>query len=191
MHPQRPASVSFFPKTKSAEPTDFISKRDRHKFAAARGILRELLARYLNREPALLRFAYNENGKPALADGDRGVIEFNLSHSHDRVLYAFTLRGRVGVDVERIRPAALDAKIAERFFSNKEAAALAALPEADRCQAFFLYWAAKEAYIKARGRGPTGGIATRGTPTRPPPHGTCSFSRRAPPSKPVRGWYRS
>ena len=136
----------------------FHFERDRHRFAAARGILRELLARYLDRQPARLRFAYNENGKPALADADRGVIEFNLSHSHDRVLYAFTLRGPVGVDVERIRQAALDAKIAERFFSNKEAAALAALPEADRCRAFFLHWAAKEAYIKARGEGLASGL---------------------------------
>ena len=131
----------------------FRFARDRHRFAAARGILRELLSRYLNRKPARLRFAYNENGKPALADTDRGGIEFNLSHSDDRVLYAFTLRGRVGVDIERIRQAASDERVAERFFSNKEAAALAVLPEADRCRAFFLYWVAKEAYIKARGEG--------------------------------------
>ncbi len=136
----------------------FHFARDRHKFATARGILRELLACYLDRKPAMLRFAYNEHGKPALADADRGGIEFNLSHSHDRVLYAFSLRGRVGVDVERIRQAASDERVAERFFSNKEAAALAALPEADRCRAFFLYWVAKEAYIKARGEGLPAGL---------------------------------
>ncbi len=136
----------------------FHFKRDRTRFAATRGILRKLLARYLDRDPALLCFAYNENGRPALAGEDPGAVEFNLSHSHDRVLYAFTTGRRIGVDIERIRADASDRKIAERFFSKKEAASLAALPEAERSRAFFRYWTAKEAYIKARGEGLPSGL---------------------------------
>ena len=136
----------------------FHFKRDRTRFAAARGILRKLLARYLDRDPSLLRFAYNENGKPTLAGSDAGAVAFNLSHSHDRVLYAFTTGRRVGVDIERIRANASDIKIAERFFSKKEAASIAALSEAERSRAFFRYWTAKEAYIKARGEGLPSGL---------------------------------
>ena len=138
----------------------FHFERDRDRFAAARGILRRLVARYLDRDPSLLRLTYNENGKPALAGSDAGAVEFNLSHSHERVLYAFTTGRRVGVDIERIRADASDIKIAERFFSKKEVASLAALPEAECSRAFFRYWTAKEAYIKARGEGLPSGLPT-------------------------------
>ena len=137
----------------------FHFERDRDRFVAARGILRKLLARYLDRDPSLLRFVYNENGKPALAAEDAGAIEFNLSHSHERVLYAFTTGRRVGVDLERIRADTSDIQIAERFFSKKEAASLSALSGAERSRAFFCYWTAKEAYIKARGEGLPSGLS--------------------------------
>ena len=136
----------------------FHSQRDRDRFAVARGLLRKLLARYLGRDPSLLRFVYNENGKPSLGGVDAGAAEFNLSHSHDRVLYAFMLGRRVGIDVERIRVDASDIQIAERFFSKKEAVSLAALQGEERSRTFFRYWTAKEAYIKARGEGLPSGL---------------------------------
>src|SRR6185295_8989510 len=59
----------------------------------------------------------------------------------------------VGVDVERIRPDFATRDVARRFFAPAEVAALEALPDADRAEAFFACWTRKEAYIKARGRG--------------------------------------
>jgi 4'-phosphopantetheinyl transferase len=117
-------------------------------------MLRTLLGRYLDLEPNGLRFSYGSHGKPALAgECGGGKVRFNLSHSHELALFAFT-RGRVvGIDLERIRPDLVNEQIAERFFSPREIAMLRALPGSLEKEAFFTCWTRKEAYIKARGDG--------------------------------------
>lgn len=88
--------------------------------------------------------------RPRLPRGDAG-----WSHSHGRLLVAFAAGGRVGVDVEsRVR--SIDPmRIALRYFAQEETAALAALDDALRQDAFLRLWCAKEAVLKAHG----GGIA--------------------------------
>src|SRR5215204_5676289 len=44
----------------------FHFDRDRRRFVVARGLLREILGRCVGLAPALLRFAYDEYGKPSL-----------------------------------------------------------------------------------------------------------------------------
>jgi 4'-phosphopantetheinyl transferase len=55
--------------------------------------------------------------------------------------------------VERVREDVDVDLIAERFFSQREIAALRLLPPATRRKAFFTCWVRKEAYVKARGDG--------------------------------------
>jgi 4'-phosphopantetheinyl transferase len=132
----------------------FRFPRDRQRFVAARGLLRELLGRYLEADPAGLRFAYGPRGKPALADGagsDR--LHFNVSHSGGLALLAFA-RGRdLGIDLELERPVPEAESIAERYFSPREGAELRRLSPAERPRAFFRCWTRKEAFIKATGDG--------------------------------------
>jgi 4'-phosphopantetheinyl transferase len=59
------------------------------------------------------------------------------------------------VDVEQMRAVIERDQIAERFFSPRERAALAALAPGQREEAFFLCWTRKEAYLKALGAGIT------------------------------------
>jgi 4'-phosphopantetheinyl transferase len=128
--------------------------KDRQRFIAARGVLREVLARYLNQDPARLEFCYGPSGKPTLAAGmGAGELRFNLSHSHGLALYAITRRREIGVDLEYVRPQLAEEQIAERFFSRHEVEALRALPASIQPEAFFHCWTRKEAYIKARGEG--------------------------------------
>ena len=88
--------------------------------------------------------------RPRLLHGDT-----SWSHSHARLLVAYTPRGRVGVDIDsRVRRTA-PLRIARRYFAPEETAALAALDEALRHDAFLRLWCAKEAVLKAHG----GGIA--------------------------------
>ena len=132
----------------------FYFQKHRERFIAGRGLLRHILSRYLGKEPDQLRFCYNSYGKPALIEeaGAEGLC-FNLSHSHGIALYALTRGREIGIDIEYFRPDVETEKLAERFFSPREAAALRALPEHLRKEAFFNCWTRKEAYIKADGKG--------------------------------------
>lgn len=130
----------------------FYFEKDRAHFTAARGLLRTLLGSYLRSAPGDLQFAYGERGKPALARAC-GDLSFNVSHSHELALFAFTRGRAVGVDVECVAAASAGPEIAERFFSADEVASLHGVPPALQRYAFFAGWTRKEAYIKATGAG--------------------------------------
>ncbi len=135
-----------------ARASRFVFEEHRRRFVAARGILRDVLARYLGCTPAALQFRYGRRGKPEVDSGGLD-LRFNLSHSGGVAVVAVARGREVGIDVERIRPEAATDAIARRFFSPREVEALAALPPKERLEAFFRCWTRKEAYIKARGEG--------------------------------------
>lgn len=132
----------------------FHFEKDRNHFIVARGLLRTILASYLNLKPIDLMFSYGERGKPKLMDDGRDKpIKFNLSHSQGMALFAFSRNREIGVDLEFIRDELAGEDVAEQFFSPAEAAALKELSPEKRTQAFFNCWTRKEAYIKACGDG--------------------------------------
>jgi 4'-phosphopantetheinyl transferase len=132
----------------------FFFEKDKNHFVAARGVLRDILSRYLSTEPAQIRFQYNDYGKPALGPTFvQSGLTFNLSHAHGLALYAIAHHRQVGIDLEYIRALSDIEQIAERFFSNREQAAFRSLPDAQKRAGFFNCWTRKEAYIKARGQG--------------------------------------
>jgi 4'-phosphopantetheinyl transferase len=131
-----------------------LRRRDRNAMVAARGMLRDVLSRYVDLPPAGVRFAYGPYGKPLLLDGsDPARVRFNLAHSGDVALCAVALDVEVGIDIELVRPNVDVVGIAERFFSASEAERLRALDGELRSKAFFACWTRKEAYVKATGRG--------------------------------------
>jgi 4'-phosphopantetheinyl transferase len=129
----------------------FHFEKDRKHFVVARGFLRVLLGRYLNRDPKQLKFTYGAYGKPELP-GDEW-LRFNMSHSHGIALYALNEGHDIGVDVEYMRADFTSDDIARRFFSRVEVESLCGLPTEERVASFFRCWTRKEAYIKATGRG--------------------------------------
>ncbi len=105
-------------------------------------------------QPAQLQFAYNEYGKPSLSTSWQGkFLNFNLSHSHNLALFAFSYVGEVGVDIEYMRADVAVEQVARVSFSPREQALLLTLPIEERRHAFYTCWARKEAYIKGRGTG--------------------------------------
>jgi 4'-phosphopantetheinyl transferase len=131
----------------------FYFERDRIRFTSARGILRDILARYLDADPRDLQFRYGAHGKPALNGAFAGAVTFNVSHSGGLGLFAFSQRAELGVDIEQVRPMPDGDDIATRFFSPDEVACLRSLPPEVRNHAFFDCWARKESYLKALGDG--------------------------------------
>jgi len=132
----------------------FYFERDRQKYIGRRGILRAILATYLETKPSAIRFLYNEFGKPRLEGSQEAHgLSFNLSHSGALNLVAVGIDREVGVDIELINSSVSSDELARRFFSPNEVATLEALPQSLRLAGFFKCWARKEAFIKARGMG--------------------------------------
>jgi 4'-phosphopantetheinyl transferase len=134
----------------------FYFDRDRIAYVSCRGMLRTLVGKYVQADPASLSFDYTSYGKPLLPSGSTGAksgLVFNISHSNALALFAFAIGRDVGVDVEFVRPGVAKELIAERFFSTRETEKLRSLPAGEQAAAFFRCWTRKEAFIKARGDG--------------------------------------
>jgi 4'-phosphopantetheinyl transferase len=118
-----------------------------------RAPLLRVLAAYLHTEPDQITLAATEHGRPMLPTAHASSLDFNWSHSGDQALIAIARGIAPGVDIERLRPRPRSLEIAQRYFSADEATVLAALPAADRDAGFLELWTAKEAVLKALGRG--------------------------------------
>jgi len=126
----------------------------RNHYVAARGMMREVLARYLGTSSQSLAFTYAAHGKPSLASSWRDTgLDFNLAHSHCAAVLAVTQGEPIGVDIEQIRPMPNAGALMERFFAAEEIDAWKRLNEKLRLEAFFRGWTRKEAYLKAVGSG--------------------------------------
>jgi 4'-phosphopantetheinyl transferase len=152
-----PELLDRFEKTLSTAEKDradkFLVTHARERFIAGRGILRDLLAAYLEIEPRNVDFSYGDQGKPALSPTHKSEIRFSVSHSQSMALFAIGESSEVGVDIETVKTNFKGMEIASHFFSEEEIAALAKLPPEVQVSAFFSCWTKKEAYVKARGQG--------------------------------------
>ena len=124
----------------------------RKRFVAARSTLRNILSCYLNILPKEIIFLYDDYQKPYLKISFNTDLQFNVSHSHDIALFAFSYKRPIGVDIEKIK-ATYNDHVARRYFSEKEYQSLMSLPEQERINGFYSIWAKKEAIIKAVGKG--------------------------------------
>jgi phosphopantetheinyl transferase len=115
-----------------------LPPRRRILWTRSRGMLRALLARYLDRDPRALDFVLGPHGKPALL-AEEGAptidLRFNLSHSGSLALVAVSSEREVGVDIE--------------------------CADGRRTEEFLHAWVAREAVGKCRGTGLT---KTEGSP---------------------------
>jgi 4'-phosphopantetheinyl transferase len=136
----------------------FRHSRDGQLWMCSRGVLRALLGRYLGVDPTGLRFTAGAHGKPALLGSQTC---FNLSHSGDLALYAFSDAGAVGVDVELPRRSIKEVALATRAFGQADAQHLSALDPADREREFLRLWTRREAELKCAGSGIGGADSAR------------------------------
>ena len=129
----------------------FYFSPDCARFTTTRAALRLLLGRYLSASPQEIRFAYSGYGKPRLSE-DVGV-QFNVSHTKDMAMFAFTRIGEVGIDVERHRQVKMLDGMAERCLAAAQYEQFSSLGDEAKKSAFFRFWTRKEAVIKAVGLG--------------------------------------
>src|SRR5262249_10949243 len=133
--------------------TRFVRDVHRERFIVAHGVLRLILARYLDRPAGSLQFKLGPNGKPELAGDLLETLYFNLAHSENLALVAVGTNSSIGVDVERVRCLDNFDELVGRFFSHREASVFHGLNAELKPQAFFNLWTRKEAWLKATGEG--------------------------------------
>lgn len=131
------------------------------RFVLVRGMVRQVLASYLLETQNCaslqtiareLQFGRGDAGKPFLL-GLAEPLFFNLSHTGNHLLIAVSSTGEVGVDIEQHQQRRSFIPLAERCFSANELNYWQALPKAQQLPAFYRLWTAKEAFVKATGRG--------------------------------------
>lgn len=124
------------------------SAQTRELSLMAEVLLRQEAVRRLGVENTALTLAFSEQGKPFFKNYE--TFFFNWSHTRDALVIAVS-DAVVGVDVERL-PLRHDAqRLARRFFTAHEAAAVSAAQDPDA--RFAELWTRKEAYLKYTGTG--------------------------------------
>lgn len=123
----------------------FKRETDAMTSLVSRFLLRTLSAARLGVDPAEIMFFYNEYNRPYLPDFD-----FNISHSGDWIVLAFAEKGRVGIDIEKMRE--VEETLAEMCFTSEERKYLFADDNFNK-EKFFELWTLKESFIKADGKG--------------------------------------
>lgn len=137
----------------------FRLEEDRRAYIAAHALLREMLERFGGLPASSWHFVAGPAGRPEL-DPAHALpwLRFNLSHTRGLVACAVAAWDDIGVDVEDLARPEATPGLAERFFAPEEAAAIAALPAAERHAAFLRIWTLKEAFVKATGEGVAVGL---------------------------------
>lgn len=126
--------------------------KDKNQSVLSRGILRRVIATYIPVTAQEVVFSVTKHGKLSLS-GIHDNLKFNVSHSEQCILLAFTYKDEIGVDVEYPKNNVDFIGLAKRFFSATEYQELLKLSESERYIGFYNAWTRKEAYIKALGEG--------------------------------------
>lgn len=103
-----------------------------------------------------LHIEHKLDSPPRLPDDPS--LKFSFSSSGSSVVACASRRHVVGIDIEKIRPVADPIGLSNRFFTIAEAETLEQMPENARSLAFLHYWTAKEAGLKAVGKGIDSGL---------------------------------
>jgi 4'-phosphopantetheinyl transferase len=136
----------------------FFKEADRKRFVLGRAMVRHLCAAHLGVTPGAVRLEETSNGKPYLAypaEVAERRFEFNVSHSGDCVLIAWSLGQSMGIDVEALDrdPPVLVNDVAAAAFSDAERTVLNAAAPDQIAATFYRTWVRKEAVLKAEGCG--------------------------------------
>lgn len=131
----------------------FASDTDRHVYLLGHAMVRAALTLYLKKPAGEWRFAPEAGGKPRIVAPVAAPLEFSLSHTRGLAVCAFTRNVPVGVDVEPVARGDELQEIVERRFAESERRMIESLPPSFRGERSVWLWTAKEALLKAWGRG--------------------------------------
>lgn len=126
------------------------------QYVEVQGRKREVLGRYLDEKPSIIKIAKEAHGKPYLVNFPDWV--FNLSHSAGHWVIAVAKECQLGIDLERYKKRINVSGLVHKCFAPEEIEYWEALAEADQLKEFYRFWTRKEAFVKATGRGIASGL---------------------------------
>ncbi len=123
----------------------YKKRQDREMHLLGRLLLRQGLIQHGYSEDCLFKISNDRYRRPFIDD----TIDFNISRSGCFVVCALTRHGKVGIDIEQIKPLDLDAY--KKVFSASQWNHITSAK--NPLKTFYRYWTIKESVLKADGRG--------------------------------------
>lgn len=134
----------------------FHFEKDRHAFLVSHALVRKVLSKYANIEPADWQFSTGEQGRPEIVrSAGMPLLRFNLTHTQGLAACVVTRDIACGIDAEKLTARGNPLAVAEKMFATVELADLNAQGEERFLERFYVYWTLHEAYCKALGVGLT------------------------------------
>jgi 4'-phosphopantetheinyl transferase len=125
----------------------FASVDDRRRYGLSHVAARRILAGYVERDPADIRFEHERTGKPHVTDTD---VQYSVAHAGRLALLGVGRHRPLGVDVERVRPLPAADALKRSCLTPRERLEVDA---AGTDEALLRFWTRKEAVVKATGEG--------------------------------------
>ncbi|MES3018318.1 MAG: 4'-phosphopantetheinyl transferase superfamily protein [Bacteroidota bacterium] len=128
----------------------FHFQKDTENYIVRRAYLRLFLSKYIGTKAESIVFTSGQNKRPIVDVQHKSSPKFNLSHTDNRVLIAFSYQ-ELGVDIEKVNPDFHYSEILEHYFTEEEINHItqAIVP----LKAFYTLWTRKEAILKACSKG--------------------------------------
>lgn len=145
-NPALDALAAIAPNPGDLADVNYPGASDRSHFLRRRLVMRSLAARCAGLDARDIRIAYDAHGAPRV-DGARLYVAAS-SRGAQTALAVASLP--IGVDLEQVEDGA---PVIDEVLGKSEREALARIAGGARARAFLQMWTAKEAYLKAMGRG--------------------------------------
>jgi phosphopantetheinyl transferase len=133
---------------------------ERRHYTARRCFQRLFVANVLSSStaPEQLALIHQRDTRPYCAEAPD--LNLSFSSSGSTAIACASRHNRIGIDVERLRKVENVIALARRFFTPEEAQTLSNLPPSQQSLGFLHHWTAKEAGLKAIGKGVVFGLNT-------------------------------
>jgi phosphopantetheinyl transferase len=149
------SALSMQEQEKAQSITDVLERRH---YVVRRCFQRVFLQNVLSWQGTLdaLMIVHRVDTQPRCLDApDLGI---SFSSSGQTVLACAAVHCHIGIDIEKLRKIKNANALATRFFDGKESRYISSLPPDEQDLAFLQYWSAKEAGLKAIGKGIVSGL---------------------------------
>lgn len=152
--------LAVLPEAEKARSISFQTKEDRRHFLFRRCFQQVFVAQHIGWQGEMntLSLVHGQDRRPRCTDAPG--LNLSFTSTGKTCLFGAAENADLGVDIERERGVQNAPALAQRFFSADEAHDVAICPSPEQSLYFLTLWSAKEAGLKALGKGVVDGLNT-------------------------------